>query len=431
VMTWNEKDASVQSRHLNVRSALDATAFSKEVAPEVNQQWFRATDVATRRRPDGWQVFVSHHVWDSAGKCLALALSTITLENSLTPRKDEWTVLFRTQPCLPIGGSVRGVPFAGLEAGGRLSWLNGERLLMTTGDHQFDGLNRKEAVAQDDQFDYGKTLVIDVTTGSASRFTKGHRNPQGLLVEADGHVWSTEHGPRGGDELNLLVSGGNYGWPYASYGTDYGGLSWPPSREAPAGAAFVAPLFAWVPSIGISNLLRVSRDRFPRWSGNLLIGSLRSQTLFRVVMDGDHVSYVEPLPVQRRVRDLIEGPSGDIWLWTDEGDLVTLGPAERETRANAAFASCAGCHIIDPDRRSGGLGPNLFGVVDSPVASNPFFAAYSPALRRVGGTWTPGRLDAFLTNPAAFAPGTTMSFSVSSPEERAALIAFLRARAAD
>jgi cytochrome c2 len=176
------------------------------------------------------------------------------------------------------------------------------------------------------------------------------------------------------------------------------------------------------------NLVGVEGDRFPRWHGDLLVSSLGMQTLFRVRLDGDRVAYVEPIRIGRRLRDVVEAPDGAIWLWTDEGDLLTLDLVDEDERGVAAFASCVPCHPLDSDRIAGGLGPNLFGVVGRQVASTTSYPAYSEALRRVGGRWTEARLDAFLADPQAFAPGTTMTEAVGSAEDRAALVAFLRAR---
>ena len=421
-LSWDEETGRIGARKLPVPPPHNLGAFSAAVPADVNREWFRTLDVATRRHADGWELFVSHHHWDDAGSCLALRLSRARLDEGLETVTEPWIPLFATSPCLPVGGEVRGVSFVGLESGGRLAWLDGERLVLTTGDHQFDGWNRDVAAAQADDYDYGKSFVVDVASGHAERFTRGHRNPQGLYVDPAGRVWSTEHGPEGGDELNLLVAGGNYGWPYATYGTDYQRLVWPPTEVDYPRESFLEPVYAWTPSIATSNLIGIEGDRFPRWRGDLLVSSLASRSLFRVRLVEDRVVLIEPLRIGMSIRDLIEGPDGRIWLWGDYGEVVVIDLAEAGGRGEAVFSACGACHSTNP--RSGGLGPSLQGVTGRSVASKTDFA-YSPALRQLRGRWTRERLDAFLADPGVFAPGSQMTFRLADPEDRAAVLDYL------
>ena len=207
-----------------------------------------------------------------------------------------WRTLYETTPCLPIRGEGRrrGISFMGQFGGGRMALLDPQTVLLTVGDFGFDGVASLEAPSQDPGTSYGKTIAINIGDGRATLFTLGHRNPQGLFIDRSGTVWSTEHGPQGGDELNQLVRGKNYGWPYATYGTDYGSFSWPLNKPE-AEQDYQTPVFAWVPSIGVSNLLAIEGELFPQWRGDLLIGSLRAQTLFRARVREGHVAYLEPI----------------------------------------------------------------------------------------------------------------------------------------
>ncbi len=233
-------------------------------------------------------------------------------------------------------------------------------------------------------------------------------------MDLEGNVWSTEHGPMGGDERNLLTAGQNYGWPYATYGTDYGRFEWGTATPHNETTDFHGPVYAWTPSVGVSNLVRVTHDQFSRWRGNLLVASLRGQMLFRVVLDEGRVAYVETLPIERSIRDLGEGSSGDILLWSDRGRLITLSTASTFARGATAFEACSVCHTLE--YVSGGLGPSLLNIVGGRVAS----------LRSLGGIWTAKRLDAFLADPASLAPGTPMTYRMEDPAERAAVVAFLQ-----
>jgi aldose sugar dehydrogenase len=160
-------------------------------------------------------------------------------------------------------------------------------------------------------------------------WTWGHRNPQGLTVEpATGLAWEVEHGPQGGDELNLLAPGGNYGWPVITYGREYSGakvgagLTEKPGMEQPAAY--------WVPSISPSGMAFYTGDSFPGWKGDLFIGALSGQQLRRVVLDGTRVVRQEVLlkNMLGRIRDVRQGPDGNLWLLTDEdpGGLYRLEP---------------------------------------------------------------------------------------------------------
>lgn len=150
----------------------------------------------------------------------------------------------------------------------------------------------------------------------------GHRNVQGAAVHpTTGALWATEHGPQGGDELNLVQPGRNHGWPVITYGRNYGlGTKIGDGTER---ADVVAPLAHWVPtSIAPSGMAFVTGDRYPGWKGNLFIGALRAQALIRIVLDGDKVVRQERLllTLNERIRDVRQGPDGYLYLLTDNAD---------------------------------------------------------------------------------------------------------------
>ena len=160
-------------------------------------------------------------------------------------------------------------------------------------------------------------------------FTYGHRNPQGLTVHPQtGQVWEVEHGARGGDELNLLRPGANYGWPLVTYGTDYDGSRIGDGTSKPG---IEEPAKYWVPSISPSGLTFYFGDAFPQWRGSLFLGGLSGQLLTRLEITGDRVTHEERLLVRQigRIRDVRQGPDGKLWLLTDGpgGVLYRLDPA--------------------------------------------------------------------------------------------------------
>ena len=150
----------------------------------------------------------------------------------------------------------------------------------------------------------------------------GHRNPQGLAFDPDtGRLWSQEHGPRGGDEVNPVRRGRNYGWPVITHGRNYSGTS---ITDETAREGMEQPATYWAPSIAPSGLTVYRGDRFPGWGGNLFVGALRAQLLVRLEVDGDKVVREERLLTDfgNRIRDVRTGPDGLIYLLLDENDAM-------------------------------------------------------------------------------------------------------------
>ncbi|GAB4352496.1 MAG: PQQ-dependent sugar dehydrogenase [Kiloniellaceae bacterium] len=160
-------------------------------------------------------------------------------------------------------------------------------------------------------------------------FTYGHRNVQGMAVHpATGAVWTHEHGPRGGDEVNILEAGANYGWPAITYGIDYSGAIISDKTEAPGMAQ---PVVYWVPSIAPSGMAFYQGEAFAQWQGDLFVGALAGRHLRRLELDGDTVAGQEVLlaDLSERIRDVRSGPDGFLYLLTDSprGSLIRLEPA--------------------------------------------------------------------------------------------------------
>jgi glucose/arabinose dehydrogenase len=169
-------------------------------------------------------------------------------------------------------------------------------------------------------------------------YTLGHRNAQGLAVHPEtGALWSSEHGPQGGDELNVLVPGGNYGWPLATHGVDYGGAA---LTATPVRPGMESPRIFWVPGIYPSGLAFYTGQAFPAWRGSVFIGSMgraASGHLLRVVFDAQGLEVgQEPLltELEQRIRDVRQGPDGLLYVLTDEepGALLKIEPADDVAR---------------------------------------------------------------------------------------------------
>ena len=161
------------------------------------------------------------------------------------------------------------------------------------------------------------------------KYTVGNRNMQGAALHPQtGVLWTHEHGPQGGDEINVIRAGVNYGWPVITYGVEYGvGTK---IGEGTAKAGMAQPVHYWVPSIAPSGMAFYTGARFPRWKGNLFVGALRGETLVRLSLDGEKVAHEERLlrGVVGRIRDVRDGPDGYLYLLTDasNGAIVRLEP---------------------------------------------------------------------------------------------------------
>jgi glucose/arabinose dehydrogenase len=172
---------------------------------------------------------------------------------------------------------------------------------------------------------------VKVAGARPEKFTLGNRNMQGAAIHpVTGELWTHEHGPQGGDEVNVMRPGRNYGWPVITYGVNYGlGTR---IGEGTARAGMEQPLMHWTPSIAPSGMAFYSGGAFPAWKGNLLVGALRGQALHRLELDGEKVVHEERLlQGVARIRDVRVGPDGLVYLLTDEraGRLLRLEPGPR------------------------------------------------------------------------------------------------------
>jgi glucose/arabinose dehydrogenase len=200
------------------------------------------------------------------------------------------------------------------------------------------GERQKFDPAQDMKSNLGKIVRLNVNGSipndnpfserggvAAEVWSLGHRNPLGLAFDVSGRLWNVEMGPRGGDELNLVRRGANYGYPIVSNGDHYDGRDIPDHDTRPE---FAAPAVFWNPVISPSSLMFYSGSEFPDWRGNAFIGGLSSLSLVRIEFNGDSAREAQRFPIGRRIRAVEQGPDGSIWLLEDgrsgEGYLLKL-----------------------------------------------------------------------------------------------------------
>lgn len=210
--------------------------------------------------------------------------------------------------------------------------VHDDHLYVTSGDRQ------KFAPAQDHGTNLGKTIRLDLEgvpakdnpfgeEGVEAQFwTLGHRNALGIDVDVDGNIWASEMGPKGGDELNLIVEGENYGWPEVSQGVHYDDEDIPDHSE---GDGFMAPKVFWTPSISPGSLEIYEGELFKGWRNSALLGGLSGKCLIRVALDGENAEVAQKWDMGERIRAVEEAPDGSIWLLQDgaDGKLLELRPA--------------------------------------------------------------------------------------------------------
>ena len=237
-------------------------------------------------------------------------LSLIIERAEINLRYLEFEKFFNPIECVNRSETLGNILHPG-QAGGRISSFGEDKILFSTGNF------RSADVSQNNDSIYGKILVIDKTSGSYEIMSKGHRNPQGLYSD-NKIILSTEHGPYGGDEINLIKKNGNYGFPIASYGEPYSynksdeKFSFKKNHEG-----FVEPIFSFVPSIGISQIIKLSNSFNPKWQNNYLLSSLAGNSIYRIKFSEnfDKIIFYETIYIGERIRDII---------YEEENNLILL-----------------------------------------------------------------------------------------------------------
>ena len=249
--------------------------------------------------------------------------------NDANGRLDDVKIIFRQEGPLSSGNHY----------GCRIVQANDGNLFFTLGEH-FSYRNEAQNLGNH----LGKLIRIapDGSVPSDNPFagrgdakpeiwSYGHRNEQGLAINpASGDLWEIEHGPRGGDEVNIIGKGKNYGWPVIGYGIDYSGAK---IHESTAREGMEQPIKYWVPSIAPSGMAFYTAKLFPKWTGSLFTGALAGKMLVRLSLNGNTVTGEERLlqNLNERIRDVRQGPDGALWLLTDNsaGRILRVSPAAK------------------------------------------------------------------------------------------------------
>jgi glucose/arabinose dehydrogenase len=261
----------------------------------------------------------------TGGNGLAVARGRLVL--GAEPRVEGVQVLFRMMPTLDSTA----------HAGGRMVFAPDGALFVTLGERS---ILAGRVQARDLGSHLGKIVRIhpdgsvpkdnpfNVRPGARPEiWSSGHRNVLAAALDATGRLWEAEMGPRGGDELNLVEKGKDYGWPTIGYGEEYSGEAIHASSQ---GAGMEQPRYYWDPSVSPSGMTFYSGDLFPEWRGNVFVGALSGRALVRLALEGDRVVGEEHLltDLKERIREVVQGPDGALYLLTDSADgrLLRLAP---------------------------------------------------------------------------------------------------------
>jgi glucose/arabinose dehydrogenase len=255
-------------------------------------------------------IFFSYAEPREGGNGTAVARAVLS-ENALK----EVRVIFRVMPT-----------YAGtMHYGSRLAFGPDGMLYVSTGDRS-DAPMRK--YAQDPKSTLGKIVRVSPDGSKSEIWSSGHRNVQAMAFDAQGRLWVVEHGTKGGDELNRIEKGKNYGWPLVAYGEEYSGKPIPGAVTAKPG--YEQPVYYWDPVIAPSGAQFYSGEAFPEWRGSLFIGALKDKKLVRLRLRDGKVSGEEHLLAERgqRIRDVRQGADGALYIVTDEtqGELWRIVP---------------------------------------------------------------------------------------------------------
>jgi len=429
--------------------------------------WFRVNGVyAERIDADTHVLYVSHNSYEIDRDCITHNVSRIELtldwdlDIPIFSQTDGWVTIFTASPCIDPEPETlaSATPYPGHISGGAIIGYNEEELLVTVGDYNRHGIAGSPEYAMDRSNPYGKYLLMDKETGEWSIFAVGSRNVPDLYIDRDSLIWSVENGPMGGDELNIIARNENYGWPKVSMGVWYDpNLALPGLAESGRHSGYREPVFSWLPSVAPSSLVRIEGARFEQWHGDLLMGTMRDQSLHRLRLgENNRVVYDERIHLGHRIRDIVTLPDHKLALVTDDGFLMIIddgGPVFREPNQEArnrlAFLeslnqvtdtsqiekiavssrliyqeNCASCHNLDARNQ---IGPHLYRLLDREVGALDNFS-YSQTLKSDTRNWNARLLRQFLENPDEEFPGIQMQKIDLNTSEVDSLVQFFQSQ---
>jgi glucose/arabinose dehydrogenase len=301
----------------NTQTLLGQVASASE---RLNDSRFAVTDIAVLSEANNdISLLISYPQYQRGKRCVSVVLNQYQLNLGTSPTLAKGKLWFASKPCVPVN--------AVQHAAGRIQVIDKTSAYLTVGDLGFTRIANRSV-----RGDLGS--VFKVSAGSATkskveRISQGHRNQQGIvLIGKDLYV--SEHGPRGGDELNLITKGKDYGWPAVTYGEPYSSGDYVRPRTTGSHEGFTKPLYNWVPSVAPTELIQLpTGTSWGQWAGQLVIGTLREESLiFIQLRSRASVGEVIKVDVNERIRDLEMGKNNQIIATTDTGQLLFISMAK-------------------------------------------------------------------------------------------------------
>jgi len=275
-----------------------------------NDSRLAITDIGIlAQSPTRADLLISFPTYNRVKDCVSVHLYRYTLilgaKNSLTRGK----LWFKSNPCVPVSAIQH--------AAGRLEVINSTSTYLTIGDLGFTEIDNPNK-----RGDLGSVFKVSATT--SEKISQGHRNQQGILrIGSD--LYTSEHGPRGGDELNLIEKGVDYGWPAVTFGEPYSSGDYVRPATTGSHEGFRKPLTSWTPSVAPTELVHLTGTQWGEWSGQLVMGTLREESLiFIELLDRKKVGKVSTVSIGERIRDLEIGINGEMIATTDSGKLLFI-----------------------------------------------------------------------------------------------------------
>lgn len=284
-----------------------------KVAERFDDSRLAITDIGIlSQSPARADLLISFPTYSKAKDCVSVHLYRYTLNLGAKVSLTRGKLWFKSNPCVPVSAIQH--------AAGRLQVIDKTSAYLTIGDLGYpdiDNVTRRG--------DLGSVFKVSAT--SREKISQGHRNQQGIvLIGKD--IYISEHGPRGGDELNIIEKGVDYGWPAVTYGEPYSSGDYVKPKETGNHDGYKKPLTYWVPSVAPTELVQLPSTQWGAWSGQIVMGTLREEALiFIELLDGKKVGKITPYPVNERIRDLEIGVSGELIATTDSGKLLFISIA--------------------------------------------------------------------------------------------------------
>jgi hypothetical protein len=254
------------------------------------------------------RLLISYPRLNASRSCVEIAVDELALDRNRERARfvAQW---FVSKPCVPVS--------AVQHTAGRFEVIDKNSVYLTVGDLGFTRIGDRKK-----RGDLGS--VFKLTARTAEKISQGHRNPQGIVLYNNDTLMVSEHGPRGGDELNIVKKGNDYGWPFVTYGQPYGAGDYVKPTKTGTHEGFVKPITYWVPSIAPTELVQLPNQGWGDWNSALVLGTLREQVLVFIALNQKlEVTSTQQIDVGQRVRDLDVLSNGSLIMSTDAGNLIT------------------------------------------------------------------------------------------------------------